>query len=136
MEKIIHERELKRSLILLYRKGIIDQTDQTELNAAYEDLHTGYVDAEKDKEAVSKAIEILQIFFISESAVKFLRRKAQLYTVFTIVFYSMVNEILIDYNSLKNFQTFVDMYSLFSNDMEFNIDDDEKRYFDRLKNTS
>lgn len=45
----------------------------------------------------------------------------------------MANESLIDYNSLKNFQTFVDMYSLFSNDMEFNIDDDEKRYFDRLK---
>ena len=45
--------EFCASLLLLYRKGIIDQTDQSALNQAYEELQVEYKDAERDKEAVS-----------------------------------------------------------------------------------
>ncbi len=61
--KRMKDVEFCASLILLYRKGIIDQTDQSALNQAYEELQSGYSDAEKDKEAILEAIDIYpQVF--------------------------------------------------------------------------
>lgn len=51
--KRMKDVEFCASLLLLYRKGIIDQTDQSALNQAYEELQVEYKDAERDKEAVS-----------------------------------------------------------------------------------
>ena len=42
--KRMKDVEFCASLILLYRNGIIDQTDQTALNQAYEELQAGYKD--------------------------------------------------------------------------------------------
>ena len=76
--------EFCASLILLYRKGIIDQTDQSALNQAYEELQSGYSDAEKDKEAILEAIDIIPKFFVSDDVTKFLKKKTQLYTLFSV----------------------------------------------------
>ena len=75
--KRMKDVEFCASLLLLFRKGIIDQTDQSALNQAYEELQTGYKDAEKDKEAVLAAIDILPHFFVSDQASKFLKKKFQ-----------------------------------------------------------
>ena len=54
--KRMKDVEFCGTLILLYRQGIIDQTDQKPLNQAYEDLQTGYTDAEDDKQHICDAI--------------------------------------------------------------------------------
>lgn len=127
--------EFCASLILLYRKGIIDQTDQAALNQAYEELQEGYVDAEDDKAAILAAMEIIPRFFVSESVTKFLKKKTQLYTLFSVIFYMQRNNTEVSQEQLDNLQQFVDMYSVFSNDLDLagQVDEKEKILFDWLK---
>lgn len=120
---------------MLYRKGIIDQTDQTALNQAYDELQENYKDAENDKNAVFAAIDLIPQFFISDEVTKFLKKKTQLYTLFSVVFYMQRNSITISEEQLYNFKKFVDLYSVFNNDMDLDnqIDEQEKILFDWLK---
>ncbi len=133
--KRMKDVEFCASIILLYRKGIIDQTDQSALNQAYEELQVGYKDAEHDKEAVCAAIETISIFFISDNVTKFLRRKAQLYTLFSVVFYMQRENIAVEQWQKTRLAYFVKLYSVFNNDMDLTgeISDQEKILFDWLK---
>lgn len=133
--KRMKDVEFCASLILLYRKGIIDQTDQTALNQAYEELQSGYKDAENDKYAVFAAIDLLPQFFISEEVTKFLKKKTQLYTLFSVIFYMQRNSLSVSEIQLQNLQNFVDLYAVFNNDMDLTnqIDENEKVLFDWLK---
>lgn len=133
--KRMKDVEFCASLILLYRKGIIDQTDQTALNQAYEELQSGYKDAENDKYAVFAAIDLLPQFFISEEVAKFLKKKTQLYTLFSVIFYMQRNSLSVSEIQLQNLQNFVDLYAVFNNDMDLTnqIDENEKVLFDWLK---
>lgn len=133
--KRMKDVEFCASLILLYRKGIIDQTDQTALNQAYEELQSGYKDAENDKNEVFAAIDLLPQFFISEEVTKFLKKKTQLYTLFSVIFYMRRNSLSVSEMQLQNLQNFVDLYAVFNNDMDLTnqIDENEKVLFDWLK---
>lgn len=133
--KRMKDVEFCASLILLYKKGIIDQTDQTALNQAYEELQEGYTDAESDKESIFAAIDLIPRFFISPEVTKFLKKKTQLYTLFSVVFYMQREKIEVGEKQLTNLQHFVDLYAVFSNDMDLSeqIVDTEKVLFDRLK---
>ena len=133
--KRMKDVEFCASLLLLYRKGIIDQTDQSALNQAYEELQVGYADAEKDKGIVFTAIDILPQFLISDGIKKFARRKAQLYTLFSVVFYMLRDNISIEEKHKNNLDEFVKLYAIFENDMDLSgkINDDEKKLFDWLK---
>ena len=127
--------EFCATIVLLSRKGIIDQTDQSALNQAYEDLQVGYKDAEQDKEAVNSAINTLAAFFATTEIEKFLRRKAQLYTLFSVIFYMQREKLSISEQLCTNLDRFVKAYSVFSNDMDITgeMNDDEKILFDWLK---
>lgn len=133
--KRMKDVEFCASIILLHRKGIIDQTDQSALNQAYEELQVGYKDAEQDKEAVCAAIETIATFFISDNVTKFLRRKAQLYTLFSVVFYMQRENIAVEQCQKDRLEYFVKLYSVFNNNMDLSgeISDSEKILFDWLK---
>lgn len=133
--KRMKDVEFCASIILLHRKGIIDQTDQSALNQAYEELQVGYKDAEQDKEAVCAAIETIATFFTSDNVTKFLRRKAQLYTLFSVVFYMQRENIVIEQSQKDRLEYFVKLYATFNNDMDLSgeISDPEKILFDWLK---
>lgn len=85
--KRMKDVEFCASLIILYRNGIIDQTDQTALNQAYDQMKEDYQDKDNDKAAVLEAIDTIKDFFINDEIIKFARRKTQLYTLFSIIFY-------------------------------------------------
>jgi len=133
--KRMKDIEFCASLLLLYRKGIVDQTNQSALNQAYEELQVGYKDAEKDKVGVWAAVEMISNFFVSENIAKFLRRKAQLYTLFSVVFYMQRENISVSEKHTEHLDMFVQLYITFDNDMDLGeeIDDREKSLFDRLK---
>lgn len=133
--KRMKDVEFCASIILLHRKGIIDQTDQSALNQAYEELQVGYKDAEQDKEAVCAAIETIATFFSSDNVTKFLRRKAQLYTLFSVVFYMQRENVAVEQCQKDRLEYFVKLYSVFNNDMDLSgeISDSEKILFDWLK---
>ena len=127
--------EFCASLVLLYRKGIIDQTDQSALNNAYEELQSGYSEAETDKQAVIDAINTVSQFFVSDDVTKFLKKKTQLYTLFSVVFYMQRNAICVIDEHKENLCSFVKLYSVFSNDIDLadTATDPEKTLFDWLK---
>lgn len=133
--KRMKDVEFCASLILLYRNGIIDQTDQTALNQAYEELQEGYQDAEKDKDAVLAVVDVLPKFFVSEEVTKFLKKKTQLYTLFSVLFYMQRNQIDVAEEQIVNLQRFVNLYSIFTNDIDLKdeINENEKTLFDWLK---
>lgn len=133
--KRMKDVEFCASLILLYKKGIIDQTDQSALNQAYEEFQSGYSDAESDKEAVLQAIDIIPQFFVSDEVTKFLKKKTQLYTLFSVVFFMQRTGKVLGKEDLENLKRFVKLYSVFNNDMDLTgqVTDDEKVLFDWLK---
>ena len=133
--KRMKDVEFCASLVLLYRKGIIDQTDQSALNSAYEELQAGYTAAESDKQAVIDAINIVSEFFVTDEVTKFLKKKTQLYTLFSVVFYMQRNAISVIDEHKENLCSFVKLYSVFSNDIDLadTATDPEKTLFDWLK---
>ena len=141
--KLFNNTDIKRmkdvefcgSLVLLYRQGIIDQTDQRALNQAYEDLQNNYIDAENDKCAIISAIDLIKNFFVSDEILKFLKRKAQLYSLFSVVFYMQREKKDITDSTKNQLAEFVKLYSIFDNNMDLslNVSNDEKKIFDWLK---
>jgi len=132
--KRMKDVEFCATVILLCRNGIIDQTDQKALNQAYEELQENYISAEQDKEMIIAAISIAD-GFIEDDTKKFLQRKAQLYTLFSFIFYSMREKKPLDGSHLLKFKSFISLYEKFSN--EFELPDgstaNEKFLFDLLK---
>lgn len=140
--KLFNNTDIKRmkdvefcaSLILLYRSGIIDQSDQKALNRAYEDLKSGYVEAEDDQKAILGAISIIKHFLDSELLLSFLQKKSQLYTMFSVIFYMQREDISFDIDMVIKLETFVEMYSVFDNSMNIdNLIAEEKILFDNIK---
>lgn len=132
--KRMKDVEFCATIILLCRNGIIDQTDQKALNQAYEELQENYDTAEQDKEIIVRAIEIADTF-IDEDTKKFLQRKAQLYTLFSLIFYAIRERQLLDADHLLRFKAFISLYEKFSNEFELpdGSTDNEKFLFDLLK---
>jgi len=120
---------------LLYRQGIIDQTDQKPLNQAYEDLQTGYTEAENDKQHICDAITELRKFIEDDDILKFVKRKAQLYTVFSVIFFLQRDDEKVTETHVEKLKNFVKLYSVFDNDMDMDgkLSDDEKNIYDMLK---
>jgi hypothetical protein len=125
--------EFCATIILLWRYGI-GETSQKALNDAYDELGTNYQDAEKDKGAVSKAMEEINKF-IDKETIRFIQKKAQLYTLFSFVFYTFKEKKDITTQQLENFHQFVKLYSKFKND--FNLPEmateEEKYLYELLK---
>lgn len=133
--KRMKDVEFCGTLVLLYRQGIIDQTDQKPLNQAYEDLQTGYADAEDDKQHICDAIMELRKFIENDEILKFVKRKAQLYTLFSVIFFLQREGQVVTENHVEKLNNFVKLYSIFDNDMDMDgkLSDDEKKVYDMLK---
>ena len=133
--KRMKDVEFCASLILLYKKGIIDQTNQTALNEAYEEYQTEYKEADSDKEAIIEAINLLPRFFIVDNVTKFLKKRTQLYTLFSVIFYMQREERDLEGIHIENLRKFVELYSVFGNDIDLDnqLSDSEKIVFDWLK---
>lgn len=132
--KRMQDVEFCASLILLYKRGIIDQQTDKALNDAYRDYETNYVDAEKDKNAVLAAMELVEKF-ISDKTLPFLRRTSQLYTLFSVVFYMMYSKKDISEKEVKKFHIFVDIYDKFKNEENITLDltSEERNLYDLFK---
>ena len=102
-------------LLLLYRNGITDQPNQSPLNKAYEDYAENYPDAERDQKAVINAITEVEKL-INKETLGFLRKRGQLYTVFSIVLPMIEQARTFDAHSINQFAVFVSLYENFVSD--------------------
>jgi len=133
--KRMKDIEFCAALVLLYKKGIIDQTDQAALNKAYEDLSTNYDDKENDKNAVLQAMEKMTMFLNSDISRRFAKRKSQLYTLFSVIFYYDREGTIINNITAENLDKFIELYNAFKNDanIEQDLTDMEKDIYNSLK---
>jgi len=90
---------------------------------------------ENDKCAIISAIDLIKNFFVSDEILKFLKRKAQLYSLFSVVFFMQREKIDITDSTKNQLAEFVKLYSIFDNNMDLslNVSNDEKKIFDWLK---
>lgn len=132
--KRMKDVEFCASLILLYKKGIIDQVNDKELNLAYDDYAVGYDDAVSDREGILNGMDEVQKLISSETK-KFLKRTNQLYTVFSVVFYLISNDLEVDEKIIHNFKLFVQTYDNYKNEenAKLDLEENERRIYDQIK---
>jgi hypothetical protein len=133
--KRMRDIEFCASLILLHREAIIDQTTQAALNKAYADLQIGYEEKNSDKETILQGIDKLPMLLTNESSQKFAQRKSQLYTIFSVIFYTMRNNLEICSDTVAKLEQFVNLYNPFNNNsnIEMELSSNEKIIYDLLK---
>ncbi|KAA6325569.1 hypothetical protein EZS27_025234 [termite gut metagenome] len=112
--KRMKDEEFCSSLILLARKGIINQTNQDPLNDAYTDYASNYSEYEDDKNRILEWIEKFKIFYSPDNH-SFMRKRTQLYTVFCLMNYFSEEGISIDNAMEQRFNEFVTKYNQFEN---------------------
>lgn len=132
--KRMQDVEFCASLILLYKRGIIDQQTDKALNDAYIDYGANYNDADKDRNAVLTAMELVDKF-ISDKTLPFLRRTSQLYTLFSVVFYMMQSKKEITEINVAKFHSFVAIYDNFKNEENVTLEltVEERNLYDLFK---
>lgn len=108
------DEEFCSTLILLAKKGIIDQTTQKPLNDAYTDYAKNYPDYEEDKLRIQKWGKIF-VNFYSESVRPFIRKRTQLYTIFCLIDYIERKKIQVTDEIISRFNYFVQLYTEFEN---------------------
>lgn len=122
---LFNKSELKRmgdiefcaSLLLLARRGIVNQTDQTLLNQAYDDYSESYAEKDSDKARVLQWLNIIEKF-ISDNSIRFIQKKTQLYTMFCIAEYIERTNNDVNNDMISNFDKFVKTYLIFKNSEE------------------
>lgn len=127
--------EFSASLILLFKEGIIDQTDQTELNRAYDAYKTDYMNYDEDKQSILAALSNIKPFLQNNSVLRFLKKTSQLYTMFSIIFFMIREKIEYNESQRTNLVRFVNLYSEFDNDADLSseLTIEEKKLYDLLK---
>lgn len=112
--KRMKDEEFCSSLILLARKGIINQTNQKPLNEAYLDYATDYPEYEADKEKILEWIEKFKLFYSADNR-SFMRKRTQLYTIFSLMDYLTEKNIDVTSDIKQRFDDFVKEYNEFEN---------------------
>lgn len=112
--KRMKDEEFCSSLILLARKGIINQTNQNPLNDAYSDYATNYPEYNNDKSRILKWIDTFKLFYSPENK-SFMRKRTQLYTIFCLMDYLTEENIEVTPHIISRFNNFVQKYNLFEN---------------------
>jgi len=111
------------NIIILAREGIIDQTNAKKINENYDDLKETYPDKEQDIKLITNAMDIIGKFVNSDTS-SFISKKSQMYTMFSLVFNLIENEVEISNEMIEKLRLFVITYNKFKNGMELSFEDD------------
>lgn len=132
--KRMKDIEFCADLIILYKRGIVDQTTDKILNDAYSDYEHDYKEAEKDKESIETAMGLIDML-INPNTITFMRRTSQLYTMFSLAFYLLREGKEIDQQFVEKFERFVETYSNYKNEdnTTLDLDSDERKLYDQVK---
>ncbi len=119
------DQEFCSTLLLLARRGIIDQTTQKPLNDAYTDYSKEYVEYEDDKKRIINWLKEFPKFFTNEVR-PFIKKRTQLYTVFCLIDYIERKNISITDEIIMRFNQFALLYMEFENSSDSNINENEE----------
>lgn len=114
------------SIILLAREGIIDQTKNDRLDQIYKEFCEDYKDLESDKEKVHKAMESIKKITEGQTN-RFVNRKIQMYTLFSIMFDFAENSIKVSDRMINILQEFIACYNLFKNEYDLMVEEPKEQ---------
>lgn len=121
------------NILVLCREGIIDQTKQNKLDEVYRDYAEEYKDSEKDTEKVTVAMDMISNL-VNNSTMSFASKKIQMYTLFSLMFDFIDNQIAINENIINLFEHFVKAYNAFSNEFDISFEkSSEAKAFELIK---
>ncbi|MDR0751258.1 MAG: DUF262 domain-containing protein [Christensenellaceae bacterium] len=114
------DEEFYSTLILLARKGIINQTDQKPINNALIDYASDYPEYEQDKNRIIEWTRKFEKIY-SEANRSFLQKRTQLYTIFCLMNYFTEENIEINDIITNKISEFIYKYNQFKNSSETKI---------------
>lgn len=132
--KRMQDVEFCASLILLSKRGIIDQTTDKALNDAYTDYEINYDEASDDRDFILASFDYLKLF-VNDRTISFMRRTSQLYTLFSLIFYMLREKIEVSEKIQNRFNKFVMIYNNFVNEENTKLEllEDERILYDQIK---
>lgn len=132
--KVFSPRDVRRmqdieycsSILILAREGIIDQTKNERLDQVYKEFCEDYKDAESDVQKVHRAMELIKKITNGETN-GFVNKKIQMYTLFSVMFDFVENNIDVSESVIQMFLTFEQCYTIFKNEYELQGETEEER---------
>ncbi|MFA1782139.1 DUF262 domain-containing protein [Bacillus velezensis] len=133
--KRMKDIQFNASIILLWRNGIIEQSNSAAINRAYEEFKEEYPNMNYDKNSIIKAMEMIMELNEGKEIDKFIKKKTQIYSIFSLCFYMIRKNMKIN-NEIKNkFEVFVKIYNQYKNEeiVDLQLNDEENKVYDLFK---
>ena len=110
-------------IYILANEGMVDQTNGKKINDYYDDYKDEFDEDNILQNKIMEAIDIIESM-VDKNTISFVSKKAQMYTLFSVVF-KMMEKGIYDYDPFyEKFSMFVDVYSKFRNEFNVNYDDE------------
>ena len=114
------------SIFILANEGIVDQTNGKKINNYYDDYKDEFDSDDVLKNRILEAMNVIEDI-IDKTTISFISKKAQMYTLFSVIFKMIENK-----NTFKDFfskiKIFVSAYSKFRNEFVTNYEDETMSY--------
>ena len=110
------------SIFILANEGIVDQTNGKKINNYYDDYKDEFDSDDVLKNKILEAMSVIEDI-IDKTTISFISKKAQMYTLFCVIFEMIENK-----NTFENFfgkiKIFVSAYSKFRNEFVISYEDE------------
>ena len=112
------------SIFILANEGIVDQTNGKKINNYYDDYKEEFDNDDVLKNKILEAMNVIEDV-IDKTTISFISKKAQMYTLFCVIFEMIENKNSFD-NFFSKIKIFVSTYSKFRNEFAINYEDELK----------
>ena len=110
------------SIYILANEGIVDQTNGKKINNYYDDYKNDFDSNDELKNKILKAMSVIEDI-LDKTTISFISKKAQMYTLFCVVF-KMFDENKSFDDFFEKIKIFVTAYSTFRNEFTLEYEDD------------
>lgn len=112
------------SIYILSKEGIVDQTNGKKINDYYDDYKDEFDEDNSLNTRITSAMDIIESL-TDKSTISFISKKAQMYTMFSVAFKMIDDNVEINNSIFEKFKQFVITYNNFRNEFVFNNKDNE-----------
>jgi len=112
------------SIFILSNEGIVDQTNSKKINDYYDDYKDAFDEDGVLEKRVRLAMEMIDLL-TDKTTISFVSKKAQMYTMFCVMFKLIDNSIEVDANIFEKFKLFVETYNKFRNEFVISYNEPE-----------
>lgn len=98
-------------ILIFFRFGFEEETSQAAVNRAYDTFNDVYDESDHDKQLFKDIVKQISNITHRPLVPKFLKRKVHLYTLFTYIYYLIVEDLTKDTKYIERYADFAEKYS-------------------------